>query len=86
MVSGSRLSKNDGVPRLSSRTGSSGPCSMGHISLPDTLELKLGGSIIILKMGSLCVLFNLKNLVNVTLELLPLGFKVFDGLVWNSGK
>lgn len=84
MVSSSRLSRNDGVLSVSPPTGSAGPWRMGHISLPDILELKLGGLIILLKMGSLRVLFNLK--VNVTVELLPLGLEVHDGLVQNSGK
>lgn len=61
VVSSSGLSRNDGVLSVSPPTGSAGPWSMGHISLPYILELKLGGLIILLKMGSLCVLFNLEG-------------------------
>ena len=74
MVSGSRLGSNGGVPRLAPPTGSAiGSYSTDHISLPDISELKFGGLIILFKMGSLLVFFNLENQINITLELLLLG-------------
>lgn len=86
MLSGSSPGRNDGVLRLSPPTGSAGPWSMGHVSLPDILDFKLGGLIILLKIGSFCILFNLESQVNVTLELLPLGLEVHDGIQGEDSK
>lgn len=54
-------------------TGPAGPCSTDHTPLPDILESKLGGFILLLKLGTCHGLFNLENQVTVTLNLLLCG-------------